>query len=266
VLRIPLLASRLADARRSLRGARAFTLVETLVAMLTGIVVTGALFAILEVSLHQTARANDVVQASQLGRAAMTHVVDELRSACISSEFTPVQASSNSTKLVFRNAYSEKAVPTSATEHKIVWLKEGGSEKAGSLTDFSYPSNGGSWPTFTYSTTESPVGGTVVAEHISESTNAKGENVPIFQYYKYATVAGSVESGVPVGTLTRIEPGKELGATAAEEVAAVQISFRAGAVSPLYKSHGSVADFSNQVTFAFSAPNPEAKIEDGPCQ
>ena len=37
--------------------------------MLTGIVVTGGLFAILEVSLHQTARAGDVVQASQLGRA-----------------------------------------------------------------------------------------------------------------------------------------------------------------------------------------------------
>ena len=77
-----------------------------------------------------------------------------------------------------------------------------------------------------------------------------------------------MESGVPVGTLTPIAlaAGKELGSTTASEVASVLVSFRAGAVSPQYKAHGSVADFSNQFTFAFSAPSPEAKIEDGPCQ
>lgn len=275
MLRLGHLTSRLTDPARHARDARGFTLVETLVAMVTGIVVTGALFAILEVSMHQTARAGDVVQASQLGRSAMTHMVDELRSACIASEFTPVQSNSTSTQLVFRNAYSEQAVPASSTEHKIVWNEKAEksgkgtlpSEKANVLIDFAYPSNGGSWPNFTYSKTESPSGGTLVGENITQQENAKKELVPIFQYYKYATVAGSAESGVPVGTLTHIElaSGKELGA-AASEVAAVLISFSAGAVSSVYKSHGSTAYFSNQVTFAFSAPNPETTIDDGPCQ
>ncbi len=255
MLSVSPIARRLATASRNGRDQRGFTLIETLVAILTGIVVTAALFAILEVSLHQTARAGDVVQSSQLGRATMTRMVDELRSACIASEFAPVQARSTSTKLVFRNTYSEKAVPTSATEHEIVYSGE-------KLTDYSYPSNGGSWPSFTYASTASPSSGTRIGEDISETS------VPIFQYYAYSTTAGSVKTGVPVGTLTQIAlaPKEELGATKAGEVASVLISFRAGATDGLYKTKGGVADFSNQVTLAFSAPNPEATIEDGPCQ
>ena len=123
-------------------------------AILTGIVVTAALFAILEVSLHQSARAADVVQASQLGRATMTHMVDELRSSCLSTEFAPIQEKSSNTELYFRNSYSEKAIPTSASEHKIVW-----NEATGALTDYTYPSSGGSYPSFTYSSTASPTSG-----------------------------------------------------------------------------------------------------------
>ena len=49
-------------------------------------------------------------------------------------------------------------------------------------------------------------------------------------------------------------------------MAAVLISIRAGATDGLYTTKGGVADFSNQVTLAFTAPNPEKTIEDGPCQ
>jgi len=265
--------SRLARAGRIARDRRGFTLIETLVAILTGIVVTAALFAILEVSLHQSARAADVVQASQLGRATMTRMVDELRSSCLSSEFTPIQEKSSNTELYFRNSYSEKAVPTSATEHRIEW-----NEKTGALTDFAYASNGGTFPAFTYSSTASPSAGTQIGERIYaqgtisvKNSEGKSETIPtpIFRYYKYATTAGNVENdtNLPVGTLTPIELGsKETLGTKAPEVAAVLISIRAGATDGLYTTKGGVADFSNQVTFAFSAPNPEKTIEDGPCQ
>ena len=58
--------------------------------MVTGIIVTGALFAILEVSTRQSSRLSNVAQATQVSRNAMTKIVDQLRSACLSTNFTPV--------------------------------------------------------------------------------------------------------------------------------------------------------------------------------
>ena len=96
---------------------------EVLVAMVIGIVVTGALFAILEVSLHQTSRITDRVQATQLGRTAMTKMVDELHSACLAREFAPVRANSGPKELRFATGFSEKTLvePSEAYEHRIVW-------------------------------------------------------------------------------------------------------------------------------------------------
>ena len=133
----------LRKSRRRLAAERGFTLIETLVAMVTGIVVIGGLFAVLEVSLHQSTRIADVVQASQLGRQAMTHIVDEMHSACIGPNFTPVETGSSPSKLIFVNGYSEKAELTEAHKDEIVFSGE-------TLTDNVFNSNGGTWPEFTF--------------------------------------------------------------------------------------------------------------------
>src|ERR1700676_4150352 len=96
-----------------------FSLMETLVAMLSAVVITGALFVVLEVALHQTSRISDVAQATQLGRSAMTHVVDELHSACLAPQFTPVQEGSAENKLIFITAYGSQAELPSAHKEKI---------------------------------------------------------------------------------------------------------------------------------------------------
>ena len=70
-------------ARRRLSDTSGVTLIEALVALTTGTVLMLALFAILDFSTTQTSRTTDLVQATQLGRNARSHIIDELRSACV---------------------------------------------------------------------------------------------------------------------------------------------------------------------------------------
>jgi Tfp pilus assembly protein PilW len=159
---------------RIARDERGFGLMETLVALLMSVVVAGALFAILEVSLRQTSKVTDYIQASQLGRTAMTAIVDELHSACIAPGFAPVLEKSTPSELRFVTAFSGAAEITSAQEHRIKW-------QGGVLSDSSFASNPASaWPAFTFN--ESATSVTRIGEHIEQS-----EKEPIFKYYKYNT-------------------------------------------------------------------------------
>jgi type II secretory pathway pseudopilin PulG len=248
------------------RSERGFTLIETLVAMVTGLVVTGALFAILEFSMKEDTRITNVSQATQLGRGAMTHIVDELHSSCISSGFNPVLAESSETKLIFVNGYSEKAeVPSVATattgvrRDEIEWTGE-----KGNLTDTTSLSAGEFGGNYTWGTPST----VKIGELISKGEENKVKQ-PIFRYYEYAehTTTGSGE----VNSLKEISlGGGKISASEAEKVAAVNITFRTAPTTlaskaPEELAHES-ADLSSLVTLAFSAPNSESTIKAGPCE
>ncbi len=249
-------------AHLSARDQRGFTLIETLVAILTGVVVTGALFAILEVSLHQTSRLTDYVQANQLGRTAMNKVVGELHSACLSPEFTPVQEKSTESTLWFVNANSEKSVieKTEAHEHKLVW-----NESSKTLTDYTYLASSGEWPKFTFSSSPTPASGKLLAENIYQAEVEKGGKkvkLPIFRYYKYAA---SSSSSSETGQSTLEEVKSPETATEAKEISSVNVTFRAAAADNNI-ALGRPAELNSQVTFAFTAPYAETPIVDAPCQ
>jgi prepilin-type N-terminal cleavage/methylation domain-containing protein len=241
---------------------RGFTLIELLVAMVTGLVVSGALFAILEVSLHQTSRLADRVEADQTGRIAMTRVIDALHSTCISPEFRPIQSGSSATELKFITAYSSEAtIPLSAvTEHVIKWEKESGKE-TGLLTDSSRTATGGSWPKYTFS-------GTATTTRLASNIGAPQEESKsvVFHYYKYATTSSSeVEKQLtPLSTL-ETKPLAMKESKEAEEAASVLVRFVA------YPSNGNTAsnrgvDLRNQITLAMSAPSSETPFEAVPCE
>lgn len=244
--------------RRLLADAAGFTLIELLVAMVAGIVVIGALYTILEVSLVQSTKVANETYASQLGRTVMTKVVDELHNACISSEFTPVQSTekagekSTGTKLIFINTYSKEPVPAvkEAYKHEMVWTAESGSTTRGTLTDNVRQGATGTWPTvLTWGTATKELVGTRIS-----LVNSK-----IFTYYKYGT-----SSSEEKGALEEIK-SEELTEKSASEVAAVEVNFNAAASSANSSLERSIT-LSNLVTFAFSAPSQETPIKDGPCQ
>jgi Tfp pilus assembly protein PilW len=245
------------------RDRRGFTLVETLVAMVTGIIVTGALFTILEVSAKQTARVSEVAQATQSGRTAMTHIVDELHSACLSAGFAPVKAGSGESKLVFVNAYFP-AKSNEATEPEYGFVRKDEIEYVsakGTLTDTK--SQATAEPTAKEYPWKS-LGTTKLAENISQT-----ESAPVFTYYKYST-ASSTGTNEAAATLTKMA-SSEVTSTPGN-IAAVGIAFRAGysgkkevkLTSAAEK--GLVTDQSTLTTFALGSPNSESVIQAGPCE
>ncbi len=245
-----------------------FTLIETLVSIISAVVVVGALYAILVVALDQTTRVTDYVQATQVGRTTMTKLVDELHSACISSGFVPIKEGAEKTgreeaKLVFVNAYTKEAEIATAYKHEIVWEKN-----TGKLIDRIYTSSGGSWPNFTFPTTKTEV---LIGENISESTNSSTKEAePVFQYYRYAKKSTGLTSEGALSTLELLKmetkgTGKVLSAKEAEEAAAVEINFKQAPASK-YSTESPNVDLKNLVTLSFSVPNAETPIEAKPCE
>jgi type II secretory pathway pseudopilin PulG len=248
---------------------RGFTLIETLVAMLSAVVVVGALYSILDISVSQTAQITDQSQATQNGRTTINKLNEDLKSACISSGFTPVKEAKEKTtgekeeesRLVFVNAYTSNAEITEALKHEIVWEKS-----SGLIVDKTYKSSGGSWPEFTFSSTYTK---TRLGENISQAEVGK-KFVPIFQYYEYTKESTGLASNEALSTLKLIEletkgSEKELSSKNLKEAAAVEISFNQSPVNK-YTAESRAVDFKNQVTLSFSVPNAETPIEDKPCE
>lgn len=246
-----------------------FTLIELLVAMLAGMVVIGALYTILEVSLAQSTKIANETYASQLGRTAMTKMVDELHDACMSSEVTPVQSyegaesnRSNGTKLIFVNTLSGNPVPAASEtyKHEIIWATEPGSTTSGTLTDYVRTGASGTWPKIT---TWSAAAKEQIAAHVQRRV-ISGTTKPVFSYYKYASTSSQAAGALEEIPLSK-EPYEELSEKSAATVAAVEINFNAGATSAGASLERPVP-LSDLVTFAFSAPNQETPIKDAPCQ
>lgn len=235
---------------------RGTTLIELMVAMMAGLIVIGALFAILEVSLRQSTNLVDKVQADQTGRIAMTKVVDELHSACIAPSFAPIQPGSTTNELIFISSYSSAAEITSAEKHKIEY-----NSAAQTLTDGIYKSEGGSWPNFTYPA--SATSKVLLANNVSIVKRTKEEG--IFTYYKYSGKA-TEGSEKPLTTLEYVEGKGALSTTEAAEAASVKVEFNQATPDGNSTSVKRSVNLSSQVTFSFSVPNSETPILDAPCQ
>ena len=237
------------------------SLVELLVAMVSALVVAAAIMGLLVVSQHQTAILRDVGQATQYGRTAMTRIVDELHSSCIAKEFAPVQKESTSSKLILQNAYSKEAEIKSGerTREDIITFNSANQ----TLTDETLPSTGGEYPAFTF-------GGTPLKEIIGSNireTNQGARSVPIFAYYEYKKAPepdGSAEASTTLKEVASV-PAKGFSESEGNGIAGVGISFTAAPASG-HETVGRSVNLNTLVTLAFSAPNTEAEIKDGPCR
>jgi Tfp pilus assembly protein PilW len=164
-----------------LHDEQGFTLVEMLVSIVTGMVVILATLSVLDISISQSSRISERVDADQHARLAMEKIMLELHSSCISTAFTPVQVGSTDTKLIIVSQTGSEAYFTGVTKH-VISLSEG------KLTDASYPStNSKEELGATWKFAGTPSGTQTLARGISK-TNSEA----IFKYYKY--VSGNLSS------------------------------------------------------------------------
>ena len=175
----------------SLRAEHGFTLVEMLIAMVTGMVVILATLSVLDISISQSSRITERVDADQRGRLAMEKILLELHSSCIADPFTPVQGESSATTLRFISQTGAQASFTTVTMHEIKL-----NTATGKLTDASYVSNPVEGTTMTFPGT--PTSTETLVTGVSQSLEG-AKVLPVFGYYKYAGGnLSSTEEEVPL--------------------------------------------------------------------
>jgi hypothetical protein len=256
---------------RVARAEHGFTLMETLVAMVTGVIVTGALLAILEFSLREQTQITDRTQANQLGRVAMSNIVDKLHSSCTGAK--PIQEpsttpespleKSNSANLWFISTYgtanSGEPLVKEVYEHDIHWTATTTSntgEKLGRLTDYGFKSSTGNsqegwtFPALKPSNAAGSTGKTwIIAENV---ILPKGKS--LFEYYKYNSSGQLTEllsSELPLGSTK-----------AAENIAKVTINFTQAPESKDTRADR-MASFSDSVLMRL---DPTTSEEVTPCE
>lgn len=219
--------------RTSLRDERGFTLIEMLVAIIAGVIVTGAALAILEVSARQATRISDATQANRAGRGALTVILEELHSSCTGFGTTAIQtpsatpvsplAATGPLNLWFLSAYGS---PTSAEPvskvvlHDVNWtLTEttSGGEQLGTLRDYAFAGSGSppNWSFPTLSTANATT--KILAKNVMPATPST-----MFEYLRYDTNAANVNT---YGKLVAVGAG-EVGTVATnQKIAQVKVAY-----------------------------------------
>ncbi|MGZ8665779.1 MAG: PilW family protein [Solirubrobacterales bacterium] len=126
---------------------RGFTLVEQLLATAAALVVLFGLTTVIMTTLHQSARVNGRVDATQRARIALYRVIDSLHSSCVAPQIAPVQAGSTGTSLRFLHQTGSDVAPTPVLSQIDL--------NNGTLTESVFSATGGSVPSWTFASTPS---------------------------------------------------------------------------------------------------------------
>lgn len=211
-----------------LRQEHGYTLMELLVSMVIGVVVTGAAFAMLQFTSQDVTLTAERARLDQSGRVALENVMLQLHSACVALNVHPVEAGSNENELKFvsersplNEAYKEPTASfTKVRVHKLIFTEAQGTlvEKSWTVTPPNYKPNESETPTTR-----------LLLRGVSRTIQG-GVKTPIFQYYRYYRTGDTIPSGeasLPYGELNpeAIPASKLASEVEAERVAKVAVSF-----------------------------------------
>jgi prepilin-type N-terminal cleavage/methylation domain-containing protein len=239
------------------REQRGYTLIELLVAMAIGLVVSLGAFTFLEFASGDVSRVTERVHVTQIGRVALEKIMLELHSVCVTPEVNPILQESNGSIIKFVSETGKGATFPTVKEHEIIYTAGSGTTE-GTLIEKTYASIGEAVKgNYTFSTTV--LSTTRLLKGVRQTT----ESTPIFRYYRYyhkadaTPVYGEVDP-TPITPLTKEE---------AEELTKVTVSFTLapeGKESSTFKNDRPVA-FEDSALFRLSPPSTASEHINAPC-
>lgn len=156
-----------------LRNENGTTLVELMVALMTGLVILSALTMVIITTVHGTARVEARVEATQRARLALGKLMEELHSACVTPEIAPVRKASEGNVLRFVHQTGSAVSPTPVLS--VISLS------ANTLTQADYATNGGTAPNWTFNEV-TPVSTSTLLTKVAPIPPSSS----IFSYYRYS--------------------------------------------------------------------------------
>ena len=228
--------------RLDLRSESGFTLIELMVALIIGIVVSTATLAIVITSVHLSSNYNDRVDANQQGRTAMLKIVQALNSSCVASAVAPILPASDSNNVWF---YSLLGDAPGLNPNKVEVSLTGGS-----LVMTTYPYASGSAPNWVFSGTASST--FTLLQHAQAIAIP---STPVFQYFGYG-------SGGALST-TAYSTSPNLGTNAAT-TAEIKINFVANP-SDNWTALNRTASISDTVVLRLATASGASSATNLPC-
>jgi Tfp pilus assembly protein PilW len=231
-----------------------FTLVELLAAMLSGIVIMLAAFAMVDLTIRDTNRVTDRVEATSLGRTSLEQLVGELSSGCLTPDVSPIMATSSTgitpsvtsdaTHVVFVSGLGD-GQSGNPTEHVLTYA-------ANALTDRSYAYTGGTGATLTGPSTWT-FATTPTTSHVLNNVTAFN-----LKYYSFPNTANatvnSLNGATALTTLSSVWPATSTEYNAALSVARVDIALTVGPSSGT-TAQTVLTDLTDSVVFRVTPPS-----------
>lgn len=174
---------------RTLRGEDGLTLIELLIAMSLGILVTGIAFSLLNFTTADVTRITERVNVDQTGRVGLEKLILALHSSCVAAKAEPIRFGTNEKTLRFVsetssvNAHGEPSASLPTIRLREIIYTPGSGKTEGTLTENSWPSTGVP-PKYEFNEKETPTKRTLL-NGIKQTENEKKELIKVFRYYRY---------------------------------------------------------------------------------
>lgn len=173
-----------------LRDEAGTTLIELMVALMTGLIILSALTMVIITTVHGTARVDARVEATQRARLALGKLMEELHSACVTPEIAPVKKASEGNMLRFVHQTGSAVSPTPVLS--VISLS------ANTLTQADYATNGGTAPNWTFNEV-TPISTATLLTKVAPIPPSSS----IFSYYKYS--GGTISETPQTTPLSEVE-------------------------------------------------------------